>query len=109
GTKVPRPADIRDADVDDGTNLEAAPITANCDGVRKHRAKIGHGVHTSVDTTLVAPVSIGAGAYTGANSAITEDVPPGALGIARPKQENVEGYADKKAREETDEEDTEDS
>ena len=66
-------------------------------------------MHTSVDTTLVAPVSIGDGTYTGANSAITEDVPPGALGIARPRQETIEGYADKKAREQTDEGDSEDS
>ncbi len=108
-TKVPHLSYIGDADVGDETNLGAATITANYDGFRKHRTKIGHGVHTSVDTTLVAPVSIGDGAYTGANSAITEDVPPGALGIARPKQENVEGYADKKAREEAGEEDTEDS
>lgn len=109
GTKVPHLSYIGDADVGDETNLGAATITANYDGVRKHRTKIGHGVHTSVDTTLVAPVSIGDGAYTGANSAITEDVPPGALGIARPRQENIEGYADKKAREETEEGDTEDS
>ena len=108
-TKVPHLSYIGDADVGDDTNLGAATITANYDGFRKHRTKIGHGVHTSVDTTLVAPVSIGDGAYTGANSAITEDVPPGALGIARPNQENVEGYADKKAREEAGEEDTEDS
>ena len=106
---MPHLSYIGDADVGDETNLGAATITANYDGFRKHRTKIGHRVHTSVDTTLVAPVSIGDGAYTGANSAITEDVPPGALGIARPKQENVEGYADKKAREEADEEDTEDS
>jgi bifunctional UDP-N-acetylglucosamine pyrophosphorylase / glucosamine-1-phosphate N-acetyltransferase len=109
GTKVPHLSYIGDADVGDETNLGAATITANYDGFRKHRTKIGHGVHTSVDTTLVAPVSIGDGAYTGANSAITEDVPPGALGIARPRQENIEGYADKKAREEADEEATEDS
>jgi bifunctional UDP-N-acetylglucosamine pyrophosphorylase/glucosamine-1-phosphate N-acetyltransferase len=109
GTKVPHLSYLGDADVGDETNLGAATITANYDGFRKHRTKIGHRVHTSVDTTLVAPVSIGDGAYTGANSAITEDVPPGALGIARPKQENIEGYADKKAREETDEGDTEDS
>ncbi len=109
GTKVPHLSYIGDADVGDDTNLGAATITANYDGFRKHRTKIGHGVHTSVDTTLVAPVSIGDGAYTGANSAITEDVPPGALGIARPRQENIEGYADKKAHEETDEGDTEDS
>jgi bifunctional UDP-N-acetylglucosamine pyrophosphorylase/glucosamine-1-phosphate N-acetyltransferase len=109
GTKVPHLSYLGDADVGDETNVGAATITANYDGFRKHRTKIGHRVHTSVDTTLVAPVSIGDGAYTGANSAITEDVPPGALGIARPKQENIEGYADKKAREETDEGDTEDS
>jgi len=109
GTKVPHLSYLGDADVGDEANLGAGTITANYDGFRKHRTKIGHRVHTSVDTTLVAPVSIGDGAYTGANSAITEDVPPGALGIARPRQENIEGYADKKAREETDEGDTEDS
>jgi bifunctional UDP-N-acetylglucosamine pyrophosphorylase/glucosamine-1-phosphate N-acetyltransferase len=109
GTKVPHLSYIGDADVGDETNLGAATITANYDGFRKHRTKIGHRVRTSVDTTLVAPVSIGDGAYTGANSAITEDVPPGALGIARPPQENIEGYADKKAREETEEGDAEDS
>jgi bifunctional UDP-N-acetylglucosamine pyrophosphorylase/glucosamine-1-phosphate N-acetyltransferase len=109
GTKVPHLSYVGDADVGDETNLGAATITANYDGFRKHRTKIGHGVHTSVDTTLVAPVSIGDGAYTGANSAITEDVPPGALGIARPRQENIEGYADKKAREQTEEGDAEDS
>jgi bifunctional UDP-N-acetylglucosamine pyrophosphorylase/glucosamine-1-phosphate N-acetyltransferase len=109
GTKVPHLSYLGDADVGDETNLGAATITANYDGFRKHRTKIGHRVHTSVDTTLVAPVSIGDGAYTGANSAITEDVPPGALGIARPKQENIEGYADKKARETGEEGDTEDS
>ena len=109
GTKIPHLSYIGDADVGDEANLGAATITANYDGFRKHRTKIGHGVHTSVDTTLVAPVSIGDGAYTGANSAITEDVPPGALGIARPKQDNIEGYADKRAREETEEGDPEDS
>jgi len=109
GTKVPHLSYLGDADVGDETNIGAATITANYDGFRKHRTKIGHGVHTSVDTTLVAPVSIGDGAYTGANSAITEDVPPGALGIARPNQENIEGYSDKKAREATEEGETEDS
>jgi bifunctional UDP-N-acetylglucosamine pyrophosphorylase / glucosamine-1-phosphate N-acetyltransferase len=109
GTKVPHLSYLGDADVGDETNVGAATITANYDGFRKHRTSIGHRVHTSVDTTLVAPVSIGDGAYTGANSAITEDVPPGALGIARPRQENIEGYADKKAREETEEGEAEDS
>jgi len=96
GSKVPHLSYIGDADVGEGTNLGAATITANYDGLNKHRTTIGSRVHTSVDTTLVAPVTIGDDAYTGANSAITEDVPPGALGIARPAQENVEGYAERK-------------
>ncbi len=50
---------------------------------------------TGVDTTLVAPVTVGDEAYTGAGSVITEDVPPGALGIARERQSNLEGYADR--------------
>jgi len=98
GTKVPHLSYLGDAEVGDETNIGAGTITANYDGFRKHRTKIGNRVRTSVDTTLVAPVSIGDGAYTGANSAISEDVPPGALGIARPRQENVEGYADRKAQ-----------
>ncbi len=99
GTKVPHLSYIGDADVGEGTNLGAATITANYDGTHKHRTKIGDRVHTSVDTTLIAPVEIGDDAYTGANSAITEDVPPGALAIARPAQKIVEGYADRKAKE----------
>ena len=56
---------------------------------------IGKDVRTGVHTSLVAPVSVGDGAYTGAGSVITEDMPPGALGIARARQENVEGYAER--------------
>ncbi|MGZ6695570.1 MAG: bifunctional UDP-N-acetylglucosamine diphosphorylase/glucosamine-1-phosphate N-acetyltransferase GlmU [Solirubrobacteraceae bacterium] len=97
GTKVPHLSYIGDADVGPGTNLGAATITANYDGRVKHRTTIGAGVRTSVDTTLVAPVTVGDGAYTAANSAITEDVPPGALGIARERQTNIEGYADRRA------------
>jgi bifunctional UDP-N-acetylglucosamine pyrophosphorylase / glucosamine-1-phosphate N-acetyltransferase len=99
GAKVPHLSYIGDADVGEGTNLGASTITANYDGRRKNRTKIGKNVHTSVDTTLVAPVEVGDDAYTGAGSVITEDVPPGALGIARAEQENVEGYAAKKAKE----------
>jgi bifunctional UDP-N-acetylglucosamine pyrophosphorylase/glucosamine-1-phosphate N-acetyltransferase len=98
GTKVPHLSYIGDADVGPGTNLGAATITANYDGVRKHRTTIGADVHTSVDTTLVAPVTVGDGAHTGANSAITKDVPPGALGIARERQTNIEGYAERRRR-----------
>jgi bifunctional UDP-N-acetylglucosamine pyrophosphorylase / glucosamine-1-phosphate N-acetyltransferase len=96
GTKVPHLSYIGDADVGPGTNIGAANVTANYDGVNKHRTTIGADVHTSVDTTFVAPVTVGDGAFTGANSAITDDVPPGALGIARERQTNIEGYADRK-------------
>lgn len=102
GTKVPHLSYIGDADVGDGTNLGAATITANYDGYVKNRTKIGHGARTSVDTTLVAPVEIGDSAYTGAGSVIDEDVPPGALGIARARQTNIEGYAERKAKEHED-------
>jgi bifunctional UDP-N-acetylglucosamine pyrophosphorylase / glucosamine-1-phosphate N-acetyltransferase len=102
-TKVPHLSYIGDADVGPNTNLGAATITANYDGTRKHRTTIGADVRTSVDTTLVAPVTIGDGAVIGANSAITEDVPPGALGIARERQTNIEGYAERRrAREASD-------
>jgi len=95
GTKVPHLSYIGDADVGEGTNIGAGNITANYDGRNKHRTTIGANVHTSVDTTFVAPVRVGDGAYTGAGSVITEDVPPGALGIARSRQKNIEGYADR--------------
>jgi bifunctional UDP-N-acetylglucosamine pyrophosphorylase/glucosamine-1-phosphate N-acetyltransferase len=93
GTKVPHLSYIGDADVGEGSNIGAGNITANYDGARKHRTTIGDGVRTSVDTSFVAPVSVGDGAYTGAGSVITDDVPEGALGIARSRQRNVEGYA----------------
>jgi bifunctional UDP-N-acetylglucosamine pyrophosphorylase/glucosamine-1-phosphate N-acetyltransferase len=101
GTKVPHLSYIGDADVGPNTNLGAATITANYDGTHKHRTTIGADVHTSVDTTLVAPVTIGDGATVGANSAITEDVPPGALGIARARQTNIEGYAERRKKRES--------
>jgi bifunctional UDP-N-acetylglucosamine pyrophosphorylase / glucosamine-1-phosphate N-acetyltransferase len=106
GAKVPHLSYIGDAEVGEGSNLGASTVTANYDGFRKNRTKIGKNVRTGVDTTFVAPVEVGDEAYTGAGSVITEDVPPGALGIERAEQENVEGYAEKKAKEaETKEED----
>jgi bifunctional UDP-N-acetylglucosamine pyrophosphorylase / glucosamine-1-phosphate N-acetyltransferase len=93
GAKVPHLSYVGDAEVGDEANLGASTITANYDGRRKHRTKVGKRAKISVHTTLVAPVDVGDGAYTGAGSAITEDIPDGALGIARPRQENVEGYA----------------
>ncbi len=95
GAKVPHLSYIGDADVGERSNLGAATITANYDGRNKHRTTVGSGVRTGVDTTLVAPVTVGDDSYTGAGSIITEDVPPGALGIARARQRNIEGYSDR--------------
>ncbi len=97
GAKVPHLSYLGDADVGEGTNLGAATITANYDGRAKHRTTVGRGVRTGVDTTFVAPVTVGDGAVTGAGSVITEDVPAGALGIARERQRNIEGYAERGA------------
>jgi bifunctional UDP-N-acetylglucosamine pyrophosphorylase / glucosamine-1-phosphate N-acetyltransferase len=95
-TKVPHLSYIGDADVGERTNLGAGTITANYDGQSKHRTTIGSGVHGGVDTSFVAPVTVGDDAYTAAGSIVTEDVPPGALAVARAKQRNVEGYAERR-------------
>lgn len=93
GTKVPHLSYVGDADVGANANLAAATITANYDFANKHRTTIGNRVRTSVDTTLVAPVTLGDDAYTAAGSVITEDIPAGGLGIARARQQNVADYA----------------
>ncbi|NLT06861.1 MAG: bifunctional UDP-N-acetylglucosamine diphosphorylase/glucosamine-1-phosphate N-acetyltransferase GlmU [Solirubrobacterales bacterium] len=95
GAKVPHLSYIGDADVGDGANVAAGNITANYDGRRKHRTKIGSGVRTGVNTSFVAPVVVGDGAYIGAGSVISKDVPPGALGISRPQQKNIDGYSER--------------
>jgi bifunctional UDP-N-acetylglucosamine pyrophosphorylase/glucosamine-1-phosphate N-acetyltransferase len=96
GTKVPHLSYIGDADIGEGTNIGAGNVTANYDGRNKHRTTIGAGVKTSVDTTFVAPVTVGDRAYTGAGTVVTLNVPPGALAISRGRQKNIEGYADRK-------------
>ena len=96
GTKVPHLSYIGDADIGPNTNIGASNITANYDGRKKHRTTIGANVRTSVDTAFVAPVTIGDGAYTGAGSVITEDVPENALGIARARQKNIADYAERR-------------
>jgi bifunctional UDP-N-acetylglucosamine pyrophosphorylase/glucosamine-1-phosphate N-acetyltransferase len=92
-SKVPHLSYIGDAQIGEDTNLGASTITANYDGYRKNPTTIGHRVKTSVDTTLIAPVSVGDDAYTAAGSVISTDVPPGALGVARSRQSNIEDYA----------------
>jgi bifunctional UDP-N-acetylglucosamine pyrophosphorylase / glucosamine-1-phosphate N-acetyltransferase len=93
--KVPHLSYIGDTDVGEDSNLGASTITANYDGRKKHRTKLGKSVKTGIHTSLVAPLDIGDRAYTGAGSTINEDVPDGALGIGRAKQKNIEGYADR--------------
>jgi len=97
GSKVPHLSYVGDAVVGRDSNIAAGNITANYDGFEKHATTIGDNVRTGSDTTMVAPVVIGDGAFTAAGSVITRDVPPGALGVARGKQENVEGYAERRA------------
>jgi bifunctional UDP-N-acetylglucosamine pyrophosphorylase/glucosamine-1-phosphate N-acetyltransferase len=99
GTKIPHLSYIGDADVGERSNLGAGTITANYDGHAKHRTTIGKRVRGGVDTAFVAPVTVGDDAYTAAGSVITEDVPPGALGVARARQQNREGYAERREAE----------
>jgi bifunctional UDP-N-acetylglucosamine pyrophosphorylase/glucosamine-1-phosphate N-acetyltransferase len=98
GAKIPHLSYIGDADVGAGSNLGAGTITANYDGRAKHRTTIGARVRGGVDTAFVAPVTVGDDAYTAAGSVIVEDVPPGALGVARSRQRNVEDYAEGRDR-----------
>lgn len=93
GTKVPHLSYIGDADVGEQTNLGAGTITANYDGHAKHRTTIGSRVKGGVDTSFIAPVKVGDGAWTAAGSVVTDDVPDDALAVARARQRNVEGYA----------------
>jgi bifunctional UDP-N-acetylglucosamine pyrophosphorylase / glucosamine-1-phosphate N-acetyltransferase len=99
GSKVPHLSYVGDADIGEQTNIGAGTITANYDGRRKHRTTIGDRVRVSVDTSFVAPVTVGDDAYTAAGSVITDDVPPGALGVARQRQTNIEGYAERRREE----------
>ena len=91
-TKVPHLSYIGDAVVGDDTNIAAGNITANYDGFEKHPTTIGSNVKTGVDTSFVAPVTVGDGAFTAAGSVITKDVPPDALGVARANQITIPGY-----------------
>ena len=96
GSKVPHLSYVGDATIGTGTNIGAATIFVNYDGVDKHHTHVGDHVRVGSDSMLVAPVTIGDGAYTAAGSVITEDVPAGAIGVGRAKQRNVLGWVLKK-------------
>ena len=85
---------VGDAEVGARANLGCGTITCNYDGFEKYRTTIGEDAFIGSDTALVAPVTVGKGAYTGTGSVITKDVPDGALAVARAKQMNIEGWAD---------------
>jgi bifunctional UDP-N-acetylglucosamine pyrophosphorylase/glucosamine-1-phosphate N-acetyltransferase len=88
---------LGDATIGAGVNVGAGTITCNYDGVAKHPTVIEDGAFIGSDTQLIAPVTVGTGAYVGAGSSITENVPAGALGIARARQTNVDGWALRKS------------
>ncbi|HZS21243.1 MAG TPA: bifunctional UDP-N-acetylglucosamine diphosphorylase/glucosamine-1-phosphate N-acetyltransferase GlmU [Pseudonocardiaceae bacterium] len=96
GAKVPHLSYVGDATIGEGTNIGAATVFVNYDGVAKHRTVVGAHARTGADNMFVAPVTIGDGAYTGAGSVITQDVPPGALGVARGRQRNIEGWVSRR-------------
>lgn len=96
GSKIPHLSYVGDATIGEGTNIGAATVFVNYDGVEKHHTIVGNHVRIGSDSMLVAPVTIGDGAYTAAGSVITEDVPPGAMGVARGKQRNVIGWVMRK-------------
>jgi bifunctional UDP-N-acetylglucosamine pyrophosphorylase/glucosamine-1-phosphate N-acetyltransferase len=98
GSKVPHLAYVGDAEIGKDANIGAGTITCNYDGFEKHRTVIEDGAFIGSDTMLVAPVTIGKEAVTGAGSAITKDVPAGALGIERSEQKVVEGYAERRRK-----------
>ncbi len=98
GSKVPHLSYVGDTTIGENTNIGAGTITVNYDGYRKHKTTIGDRVRIGSDTMLIAPVTVGDDAVTGAGSVITHDVPEGALGVSRDPQCNIDGYAEKRRK-----------
>lgn len=96
GSKVPHLSYVGDATIGEGVNIGAATVFVNYDGQNKHRTTVQDHARVGSDSMLVAPVTIGAGAYTAAGSVITEDVPAGAIGVGRAKQRNIAGWVQRK-------------
>jgi len=98
GAKANHLAYLGDAVIGEKVNIGAGTITCNYDGVNKHQTVIGDGAFIGSDSQLIAPVTVGAGTYVAAGSSITQDVPAGALGIARGTQVNKDGWVAKRKR-----------
>jgi len=95
-SKVPHLSYVGDAEIGTGSNIGAATVFVNYDGVAKHRTTVGDEVRVGSDSMLVAPLTLGDGSYTAAGSVITEDVPAGALALGRARQHTVEGWVAKR-------------
>jgi len=98
GSKANHLTYLGDAEIGAGVNIGAGTITCNYDGVHKHKTFIEDGVFIGSDSTLVAPVRVGKGAYVGAGSCITDDIPDGSLAIARARQIVKEGWVKEKKK-----------
>ncbi len=98
GSKANHHAYLGDATIGANVNIGAGTITCNYDGVRKHQTVIEDGAFIGSDSQLVAPVTVGKGAYVGSGSTVRHDVPPGALAVSAGKQRNLEDWADKKKK-----------
>lgn len=96
GSKIPHLSYVGDATIGAHTNIGAASVTVNYDGVHKHRTVIGSHARTGADNMFVAPVTVGDGAYTAAGSVIRRDVPAGALGVSGGQQRNIEGWVERR-------------
>lgn len=96
GAKVPHLTYVGDATIGEGTNIGASSVFVNYDGVKKHRTTIGANARTGSDNMFIAPVEVGDGAYTAAGSVITDNVPPGAMAVARARQRNIPGWVERR-------------
>jgi bifunctional UDP-N-acetylglucosamine pyrophosphorylase/glucosamine-1-phosphate N-acetyltransferase len=105
GSKIPHLSYVGDAEIGEDANLGAGTITANYDGVNKNRTKIGDKAFTGVNTNLIAPVTIGEGAYLGAGSVVNKDIPPGKLAVGMPARVIRDAPGRERRRPETETED----
>jgi bifunctional UDP-N-acetylglucosamine pyrophosphorylase / glucosamine-1-phosphate N-acetyltransferase len=98
GSKALHLTYLGDAVIGQDVNIGAGVITCNYDGVNKHQTTIESGAFVGSDTQLIAPVTVGQGAYVGTGTTVRKDVPPGALAVSAGEQRNIEGWVDKKKR-----------
>lgn len=96
GAKVPHQSYVGDATIGPYANIGAGTIFVNYDGVAKHHTRVGTAAFVGCDTSLIAPVTVGDGAYVAAGSAVTKDVPPGALAVSRGQQRNLDGWVQRR-------------